>query len=456
MSRGSRRSASGSGTTRAPCNAPLQSVRDGQGGVRFLRAEHGLKSRRRGVGRIIRHGRRPTRVTPHPHPLLHVAPLHPQPLSPQAEGGLDVSDAAPTAEEDAGEPAARPYSSGTESGNPGRQESIGTRGRRSFRASTGGTATAPGRPGVVLVGSGALGTVIANVLGRASASCGSSTRIYEAIEPPATNLLFDEKTYRDGARSHRRRPAKLQQIDSGKMNYEAVVSNIAGQRRAAGAQHQHDPGRRGQPRSALRPQQHRAVKLDAVLRRRHHHYGLMMPIVPGETPCLRCIFPDPPPAGSVDTCNTAGVSARCRASSPTWQPPRRSSCWLAPASSAAAALDQLLAQRRPAHRSLEAGAGLPDLSAAALRVPGAFERRCQQPRFCGRDAVQVRPTNTGDLDLSALAERLRAVGEVQNAHLVRLIAAPHELTIFRDGRAIVKGTSDPATARGLYARYVGT
>ena len=52
-------------------------------------------------------------------------------------------------------------------------------------------------------------------------------------------------------------------------------------------------------------------------------YGILMPIVPGETACLRCIFPQPAEPGSVDTCDTAGVSARCRASSRTWPPPRR-------------------------------------------------------------------------------------------------------------------------------------
>jgi adenylyltransferase/sulfurtransferase len=76
--------------------------------------------------------------------------------------------------------------------------------------------------------------------------------------------------------------------------------------------------------------------------------------------------------------------------------------------------------------------------------------------LCGRDAVQIRPPANGALDLESLAGRLAAVGTVRhNAHLVRLALDRYELTIFRDGRAIVKGTGDPAVARGLYARYVG-
>ena len=70
-----------------------------------------------------------------------------------------------------------------------------------------------------------------------------------------------------------------------------------------------------------------------------------------------------------------------------------------------------------------------------------------------RSAQQRRSTSTSP----ALAGRLTAVGSVrQGPHLVRLSVPPHELTIFRDGRAIVKGTSEIPLARSLYARYVGT
>ena len=77
--------------------------------------------------------------------------------------------------------------------------------------------------------------------------------------------------------------------------------------------------------------------------------------------------------------------------------------------------------------------------------------------LCGRDAVQVRPTVQGAIDLGQLAARLAPIGDVRhNEHLVRFFADDVELTVFRDGRAIVKGTSDPAIARSLYARYVGS
>jgi adenylyltransferase/sulfurtransferase len=80
--------------------------------------------------------------------------------------------------------------------------------------------------------------------------------------------------------------------------------------------------------------------------------------------------------------------------------------------------------------------------------------------LCGRNAVQVRaPGYAGDaatLDLAALAERLGAVGTVaHNAFLLRLRVDAYDITVFPDGRAIIKGTDDPAVARSLYARYIG-
>ena len=79
--------------------------------------------------------------------------------------------------------------------------------------------------------------------------------------------------------------------------------------------------------------------------------------------------------------------------------------------------------------------------------------------LCGRNAVQVSPTNRSQLALEELAARLKGAGDVQvNDYLLRL--SPHgsqfELTVFRDGRAIIKGTDDLGIARGVYSRYIGS
>jgi adenylyltransferase/sulfurtransferase len=77
-------------------------------------------------------------------------------------------------------------------------------------------------------------------------------------------------------------------------------------------------------------------------------------------------------------------------------------------------------------------------------------------RLCGRNAVQVQPSIRRAVDLGQLALRLARVGEVRGSeHVLRLYAGEQELTVFPDGRAIVRGTDDPALARQLYARYIG-
>jgi molybdopterin-synthase adenylyltransferase len=75
--------------------------------------------------------------------------------------------------------------------------------------------------------------------------------------------------------------------------------------------------------------------------------------------------------------------------------------------------------------------------------------------LCGRNAVQIHE-QARPIDLEALRLRLEPLGEVRaNQFALRFLASPYEMTVFPDGRAIVKGTSDTGVARSLYARYIG-
>jgi molybdopterin/thiamine biosynthesis adenylyltransferase len=187
-------------------------------------------------------------------------------------------------------------------------------------------------------------------------------------------------------------------------------------------------------------------------------YGLSAAILPGETPCLRCLLGPMPPPGSVPTCETAGV--------------------LGPAVATIAALEAveglkiLLDKRDELLRSLvmvDVWSG--DFERAQTQKGKARCPVCDDRRFelldaergtmttvlCGRSAVQISPRPAPNLSLDSLAERLSEVGPVSaNKYLLRLDVEGCQLTIFRDGRAIVKGTDDPALARALYARYVGS
>lgn len=186
-------------------------------------------------------------------------------------------------------------------------------------------------------------------------------------------------------------------------------------------------------------------------------YGVTMTVRPRATPCLRCVFPETPAAGSAPTCDTAGVIMPIIS--------------VVAAVQASEALKLLAGREESLHGSLmqfdvwrnqwrriKLGEPEPDCPTCAHGRYETLEVEAGDfaTVMCGRDAVQVSPRNAARLDLNELAERLRLVGEVKvNPYLVRLRAGGYELTVFEDARAIIRGTDDVATARTLYARYVG-
>lgn len=187
-------------------------------------------------------------------------------------------------------------------------------------------------------------------------------------------------------------------------------------------------------------------------------YGTTMTIIPGKTPCLRCIFDEKPDAGSSPTCDTAGVIMPIIAT--------------VSATQVAEALKILVGDTASLHGSLmQFDVWANDRQRIKLGDPNPDCKTCGQRKFefldaeaqefsavlCGRNAVQLAPPQAVDLDLAALAERLGAIAEVkQNEYLVRFTSGENEMTVFRDGRAIVKGTDDISVARSLYSRYIGT
>jgi len=186
-------------------------------------------------------------------------------------------------------------------------------------------------------------------------------------------------------------------------------------------------------------------------------YGLTAAIVPGETPCLRCLLGPMPAPGSVPTCETAGVLGTVVA--------------VIAALEVTEALKLLMGRGDELLRSLimvDVWKG--DFERVQAEKGTASCPVCDEGRFdllqaelgaeavvlCGRAAVQVTPRPALELDLGTLAKRLSDAGLVSaNEYLLRLEAEGAQLTVFADGRTIVKGTSDPARARALFARYVG-
>jgi adenylyltransferase/sulfurtransferase len=181
-------------------------------------------------------------------------------------------------------------------------------------------------------------------------------------------------------------------------------------------------------------------------------YGITMPVVPGATACLRCIYPDPP-AGAQPTCETAGVLGSVTALIASLQ-----------VSEAIKILCRAEAARRITTvdvwsgeiRQVSQPGPVADCPCCGRReFPYLAGERRAPVSLCGHQAVQIHERSR-PLDLSDLAARLSPLGPVRaNEFALRFEVPPYLLTIFPDGRAIIKGTTDVGVARSLYARYVG-
>ncbi len=186
-------------------------------------------------------------------------------------------------------------------------------------------------------------------------------------------------------------------------------------------------------------------------------YGVTMNVLPGTTACLACIFPDTP-QGMVETCETSGVL---------------NSAVNVVASIAATETMKLLVGGAAAKKlrktlwSFDVWTNEHAEIAAATPRPGC--RACGERDFlhlagegrphitmCGRNSVQIHE-RARPIDFAELQRRLEAHGSVRhNEFVLKFWREPYEMTLFPDGRAIIKGTTDTGVARSLYARYVGS
>jgi len=184
-------------------------------------------------------------------------------------------------------------------------------------------------------------------------------------------------------------------------------------------------------------------------------YAATLNVLPGKTACMACIFPDPP-GGIVETCETAGIL--------------NSAVNLAASISATEATKILVGAEGQIRRTL--------LSFDLWRNERA-EIQADEPRaqckacglrdfvhlagggrphitLCGRNSVQIHERHR-PLDFGELGDKLKPHGTVRhNDFVLKFLREPYEMTLFPDGRAIIKGTTDTAVARSLYARYIGS
>lgn len=184
-------------------------------------------------------------------------------------------------------------------------------------------------------------------------------------------------------------------------------------------------------------------------------YGLTMNILPGKTACLSCIFSELP-QGRIETCDTAGIL--------------NSAVGVVASIAATEALKLLVGAEADLRRSvLSIDVWRNEHREIAVGKPNPECRTCGKHEFphlegegrphitmCGRNSVQIHERHR-PIDLAEMGDRLKPLGTVrQNEFVLKFWHNSYEITVFPDGRAIIKGTTDPAIARSLYARYVGS
>ena len=183
--------------------------------------------------------------------------------------------------------------------------------------------------------------------------------------------------------------------------------------------------------------------------------GLVWPIDPPRTPCLRCLMEEPPPSGDIDTCDTAGVLGPTVGIVGSW---------------AALEAIKLLTGTEP-HKEL-ARFDFWQNERQFLSLPATRCRYCtdkvteflnarwtvKASRLCGLDGVQIRVNPPGALDLEALRARIeQRTGNAWKLNPLSLSGKEGDLNIilFRDGRALLHGDISPERARGWYTEVVG-
>ncbi len=316
---------------------------------------------------------------------------------------------------------------------------------------------------VLLVGCGALGTTLADQLTRAGV--GHLTLVDRDVVE-LTNLqrqtLFDERDVEQQTPKAVAAGARLRAVNSS-VTLEAIVADVHA----------------GNIEGLLRPRfdlildgtdnvQTRYLINDVSVKHGVPWVygaavateGRVMSIMPGATPCLRCLFPTPPSPQELPTCDTAGVLGMATNIVASYQ---------------AIEAIKILTEQRPtaalwrfdfwAPRTH----AVPTVDARSTTCPCCVEREFEwldaavsdsAASLCGRDAVQVRPAGKVEVGLDRLAVKLGGLGDIQRTpYLVRCRLrepAGVSLTVFPDGRCLIHGVTDLGRARSIYARCVGS
>lgn len=186
--------------------------------------------------------------------------------------------------------------------------------------------------------------------------------------------------------------------------------------------------------------------------------GMAMAILPGRTPCLRCILPAPPASGESGTCETDGILQPTVAMVTAFQTAQALKILAGRDDDVARGVFVIDVWRNTFGMQMQDAAPLADCASCGRRIFPALTPRDEPVlSLCGRDAVQIRPSDLPAFDLDALAARLERAGVAveRTRHVTRFAADGCRFSVFPDGRALLFGAPDGGRAMALYDRWVG-
>jgi molybdopterin-synthase adenylyltransferase len=326
---------------------------------------------------------------------------------------------------------------------------IGRQGQRRLEASR-----------IAIIGIGALGSVSSNLLARAGVgNILLIDRDYVEMDNLQRQVLFDESDLKKNLPKAIAARNKLQKINS-EINVEAEVGDINPQS-IEELLHPVDliiDGTDNFETRFLINDYSLQKKIPWIYGGAIRMEGMSYVILPNQGPCLRCLFGEAPNLGTAQTCDQVGILAPVAHLVASFQ--------------AIEAIKILAGQMHAVDRKLWKAdlwsRHFKEISVDHLKANPCSGCRGQEYPYlnqkagsrtvtlCGRNAVQIFHSSKEIIDFKSLASKLSSQGEVHfNDYLLRWRKQPYEITVFSNGRAIVKGTEDPGRAKSLYAKYIG-
>ena len=310
---------------------------------------------------------------------------------------------------------------------------------------------------VVIIGCGALGTVIANNLARSGVgTIRIIDRDYIELSNLQRQLLFDEEDIKNNIPKAKAAEYKLSKINSN-IQIEGIVSDVNArniENFCMGMDLIMDATDNFQTRFLINDfsvKQNIPWIYGGVI----GSSGMTYNIIPGKTPCFRCIFPEAPSVGSVDTCDTVGVLNGITNIIASLQSTEAIKILMGK-------WDDLIEEMRFLDIWTNSFDNLEMQPHRDCPV-------CKNQRFeflnhdmeeavvlCGKNSIQINPIKS-EISMDNVIKRLKTMGidMKNNSFYCKFTIEDIQFTLFLDGRAILKNTSDVNKAKSMYSKYIG-